>query len=132
MIQQTVSPGPQVIIRFDAEFLKQLANDNIDNVVDKTADVSSKVLKDGAEKAIPFATTFVAGCAKETIGARIPVLVKPLTDLAVNASEEKSKDYSQKAAPAIIDSCVNTTSDLSKRALKSGVNQSIDTVKGYC
>jgi hypothetical protein len=128
MIQQVSSP--QVVVKFDADFLKKTAHDVIDNVVDKTAEVSSQFLKEGAEKAIPLAADYVAGCAKETIGSQVPVLVKPLTDLAVNASEEKGKDYSKQKAPAAIDGCVKATSNVSKSALKSGVNQSIDTCKG--
>lgn len=128
MIQQVSSP--QVVVKWDADFLKKAAHDVIDNVVDKTAEVSSQVLKDGAEKAIPLATEYVAGCAKATIGSQVPALVKPLTDLAVNCSQEKGTDYSKQSAPAAIDGCVKATSNASKTALKSGVNQSIDSCKG--
>ena len=130
MIQQVSSP--QVVVKFDADFLKKAAHDAIDSAVDKTAEVSSQVLKNGAEKAIPYATEYAAGCAKDTIGSQVPLLVKPLTDLAVNSSQQKGKDYSQQAAPAVIDGCVKTTSNVSKSVLKSGVNQSIDTIKGCC
>ena len=128
MMQQVSSP--QVVVKWDADFLKKAAHDAIDNIVDKTTEVSSKALKDGAEMAIPLATEYVTGCAKQTIGSQVPVLVKPLTDLAINSSQEKCEDYSKRSAPAVIDGCVKATSNASKTALKSGVNQSIDTCKG--